>query len=677
MVRIILFVFVANLFSITLFAQEGERDLLYLFDGKKAGLYLTSAPEYDEQIYILRKRSGSASYDTLNLNNPLQRLKTDAEVQEALGGDKEMLMNYLDADDESSLARGIMGNSIRASFATLIFPSAAIAAGRLFYDSTVTAGAGYDYQIIYMNESGDVTGEFSKSVTAVSSQPASPSGLTGKVTGTLVNLQWQYPKWESDRTNFAVRFFVYKKVQGQFQRLEHPLIARNDEAPGSFQEAITGNDAEAEYYVTAADPLGNESKPSPAVKVKLLSDELPSPPTGLTATVQTTTIQLVWNISAEPNVQGYNVYRRDSPRSEAVKINKQLLGTGSPFFTDSTMQAGISYNYFVTAVSKANKESKYSGMATAELVDLTPPEPPTALKTSFSGDFVRIEWKASRSGDTKEYNIYRSEDREAFAKVGSSTGTSFIDSGYGGKPLTPGFYYHYTITATDKFELEGKGSDTVLVRYVDRVPPPAPSPMKALLLENKKIEVRVGMTPVKDLAKVTIFRRTVNGKDEVVATNNTLPFTFIDEKGKLLETYIYTAQSADSSGNVSPKSETEPITLRDMYAPGAVPFVSAVVLKTGGTELAWVAVVEADLAGYNIYRSDLPSGTYEKINASPVKTAGYKDASGNSNHFYKIKAVDTSGNESEFSPYAAAEVPPEKAPEPKSPDEPFQDGGNE
>lgn len=677
MVRVILFVFVVNMLSLAVYAQQDERDLLYMYDGKKAGLFLTVAPEYDERIYILRKRAGGADYDTLNLNTPLQRLRTDAEVQEALGSDKDMLMDYLDADDETSLTRGIMGNTLRSSFSTLLFPRAAMAAGRLFFDSTVTAGAGYDYRFIYINEGDEVTSEFSKSVTAVSSLPGSPTGLTAKVTGTLVTLQWQYPKWESDRTNFAVRYFVYKKVQGNFVRLEHSLIARNDEAPGSFQEAITGSEPEAEYYVTAADPLGNESKPSSSVKVKLLSEELPSPPTGLTATVKTTTIQLVWNISADPIVKGYNVYRRDSPRSEAIKMTKQLLGTESPFFTDSSMQAGISYNYFVTAVSKANKESKYSGMATAELVDLTPPEPPTALKTSFSGDFVRIDWKASRSGDTKEYNIYRSEDRQAFAKVGSSTGTSFIDSGYGGKPLTPGFYYHYTISATDKFELEGNKSDTVLVRYVDRVPPPAPSPIEAKLLENKKIEVRAGMTPVKDLAKVTLFRRTVNGKDEIVATGKTLPFVYIDDKGKLLETYIYTAQSTDSSGNVSGKSETAPVTLRDLFRPAAVPFVSAVVLKTGGTEIAWVAVAEDDLAGYNIYRSELPTGTYQKINSAAVKTTGYKDASGTANSFYKIKAVDTSGNESDFSPHVAAEVPPEKKPEPKSPEEPFQDGGNE
>lgn len=677
MVRVILFVFVVNLFSLSVFAQEGERDLLFLYDGKMAGLYLTAAPEFDEQIYILRKKSGSADYDTLNVNNPLKRLRTDTEVLEMLGGEAPVLMNYLDADDMSTLVRSIMGNTIRASFATLIFPRAAVAAGRMFYDSSVTAGAGYDYQFIYMNERGEVTGEFTKSVTAVSSTPASPSVLTAKVTGNLVNLQWQYPKWESDRTNYAVRFYVYKKIEGKFERLDHSLIVRNDEAPGSFQEAITGNDAEAEYYVTAADPLGFESKPSATVKVSLLSDEIPVPPTGLTAQVQTTTILLVWNISAEPNVQGYNVYRRDSPRSESVKINKQMLNRESPFFTDSTMKAGISYNYFVTAVSKSNKESKFSGMAAAELVDLTPPEPPTALKSSFSGDFVRLEWKASRSSDTEIYNIFRSEDRKAFAKIGSSSGTTFTDSGYGGKPLTPGFFYYYTISATDKFELEGKMSDTLMVRYVDRVPPPAPSPIKAILLENKKIEVRVGMTAVKDLAKVTIYRRSVNGKDEVVASSKTLPFTYIDEKGKLLETYIYTAQSVDSSGNVSEKSETAPITLKDSYRPGAVPFVSAVVLKTGGTELAWVAVVEEDLAGYNIYRSELPSGIYEKINAAPVKTAGYKDPAGNANLYYKVKAVDTSGNESDFSPYAGAEVPPEKDKEPKQPDEPFQDGGNE
>ena len=69
---------------------------------------------------------------------------------------------------------------------------------------------------------------------------------------------------------------------------------------------------------------------------------------------------------------------------------------------------------------------------------------------------------------------------------------------------------------------------------------------------------------------------------------------------------------------------------------------------SGTVSLAWTGNSEADLAGYNVYRSDTSNGTYIKVNTTLVNTSAYDDnmVSASSTYFYKVTAVDSSNNES-------------------------------
>ena len=68
--------------------------------------------------------------------------------------------------------------------------------------------------------------------------------------------------------------------------------------------------------------------------------------------------------------------------------------------------------------------------------------------------------------------------------------------------------------------------------------------------------------------------------------------------------------------------------------------------------LVWNSNSEADLAGYNLYRSETVSGTFSRVNASPIpSTAGtttYQDEGLKiaQKYYYYLKAIDTAGNES-------------------------------
>lgn len=83
----------------------------------------------------------------------------------------------------------------------------------------------------------------------------------------------------------------------------------------------------------------------------------PSAPTGLSAIYSAGAIELIWTANTEPDLGGYNVYRRGQEASPQ-RINTELLRT--PVFRDSSVEPGRQYFYRVTAVDLTNNESPRS-----------------------------------------------------------------------------------------------------------------------------------------------------------------------------------------------------------------------------------------------------------------------------------------------------------------------------
>lgn len=76
--------------------------------------------------------------------------------------------------------------------------------------------------------------------------------------------------------------------------------------------------------------------------------------------------------------------------------------------------------------------------------------------------------------------------------------------------------------------------------------------------------------------------------------------------------------------------------------------------------LAWNTNSESDLAGYNVYRSQVSGSGYAKVNGALLTTPAFDDTglSANTTYFYVVTAVDTSGNESGNSAEASAVTDP-------------------
>lgn len=107
-----------------------------------------------------------------------------------------------------------------------------------------------------------------------------------------------------------------------------------------------------------------EGDDTPAVQVVARDVFPPATPSGLQAVFsgpgQPPFIDLVWTPNTEPDVAGYNVYRREG-NGEWARLNSDLVK--SPAFRDNEVSSGHTYSYSVSAVDVRANESERSQVA--------------------------------------------------------------------------------------------------------------------------------------------------------------------------------------------------------------------------------------------------------------------------------------------------------------------------
>jgi hypothetical protein len=140
--------------------------------------------------------------------------------------------------------------------------------------------------------------------------------------------------------------------------------------------------------------------------------------------------------------------------------------------------------------------------------------------------------------------------------------------------------------------------------------------------------------------------------------------SFIDTQAEFGKAYVYSVRSVlDYSGTKVESSDSNflAITPRDTFPPAAPSgLVSVYVPPAGGApahvDLSWAVSGEADVAGYQLYRSEPPDTQATRVNNHLLLTPAFRDMNvvpGRSYH-YTVTAVDRSGNES--APSATASV---------------------
>jgi len=159
-------------------------------------------------------------------------------------------------------------------------------------------------------------------------------------------------------------FWVYRRTaNGAFSL---PLSA-NPVDTQAFEDT-TAKAGEKVCYVVrtvlSTDPRVESGDSDEAcLEVKDLS--VPAAPTGLTAIVRGSAVELSWSPSSEPDVVAYRIYRAPSGSPLRCLANDRLadVPVNQTSYQDTVLLPGIAYLYGVAARDKSGNESECSAMA--------------------------------------------------------------------------------------------------------------------------------------------------------------------------------------------------------------------------------------------------------------------------------------------------------------------------
>ncbi len=149
--------------------------------------------------------------------------------------------------------------------------------------------------------------------------------------------------------------------------------------------------------------------------------------------------------------------------------------------------------------------------------------------------------------------------------------------------------------------------------------------------------------------------------DSVSTIGDIAPFTTTQADGFV---FNVTAPGALFQLVISDALQIRSTQTLDLTFPSA-PFNLAGIGEADAVKLTWDPNFEADLAGYNIYRSTAQAGPFTKVNVIPTeRTSYYHDEAlpALTRFFYRVTAVDSSGNESNiFNTISISTNPPTHA----------------
>jgi hypothetical protein len=233
----------------------------------------------------------------------------------------------------------------------------------LWQDITVKPQYEYTYLVRAYNSYKTPSPESNQVSLFWDEPPAAPAKVSVQSEDKALEMSWEFsPRLMNGKemVDFS-GFNIYRRREGE----RFGLLPLNSEpfAKNQYQDAVLENGKRYFYEVRAVRNFRGTliEGPSSAVASGIPEKRTPpSPPTGLVAAIQKDGVALRWNPNPEPDIAGYNLYRREQAESVFIKINPQCITEN--YFLDKEADPRKSYLYRLTAVdtSPARNESEFS-----------------------------------------------------------------------------------------------------------------------------------------------------------------------------------------------------------------------------------------------------------------------------------------------------------------------------
>lgn len=503
--------------------------------------------------------------------------------------------------------------------------------------------------------------ELYSTVTVVKTVPETIRNVTAVPDFDTIQLSW------SQSTEVATNnYYIYRRAAGEeaFSLIKVIL----DRKTLTYADHNVVKDVTYEYYVVAIDNLGTRSEPSSVASSALLHDvEAPTVTKLEPAVGSRINATVSFRVTAVDNrnvAQTLVYYSTDD--GETWELIGTYAGVAGVIPWDSTqVPDGVVH---IKAVAKDQAGNESVPKTVTYWVDNTGPKQVVGLTAlSVESSIINLKWSDVDAADAKCF-ILQMRQEGRFVIVSSNITTL----GYTLKALSSDTTYTFRVAAVDMLGNIGAYSEPFTVTTKKDVEPPvitAQGPKPARY--NSSIPFTVTVEDDSRIQTIAIqFSRD--------CVNWTTVYTKQVEKGFYSVSYTYSfsldghadgsiflrAIATDEGGNLSDQSDKAPYV--EYYIDKTAPAAPEGLTAAGGDgwiHLKWDLGTENDLASYTVCRSTAVGGVYTVIARNVMTSMLYdRSAQHGTEYFYKVRAVDSCGNVSEYSVAVSAKADADKQP---------------
>jgi fibronectin type 3 domain-containing protein len=434
----------------------------------------------------------------------------------------------------------------------------------------------------------------------------------------------------------------------------------------------------ATYYYrmsTIFDKFGLMSEPTAPVKTTTAPPPVP-PATVKTVASSSRAVTVSWPVSASEGVTTYRVERAVASQPATFEKLGEVRDTtfvdgGTP---ESTLKDSSKYLYRVVAINRVDAESVPS--APTEVLTLPPPAAP--LKPVVVSNEVRcvpLSWEASPETDVIRYDIYQARAAEGpFQKIGEvqgRTNTRYTDGGGNPGNLEDEGTYFYRVRAANNVTSESADSETV--KAITRPVPPEVQQVAAVEARPREVPLSWAASSDTSVMGYEVWRSMADADDwvQIVRLNSRDVTSYLDRDGEkdgtklgLLKDgteYQYKVISYNTANVRSSASAVVRVKTKVIPVPPAG--LTATTNVAGIVKLTWLPNPEKDVNGYRVETSKKADDGFRKltvmhVSAGSALTAEEPELDPSAIRYYRLKALDKEGLESDWSPVVEGRAKP-------------------
>ncbi len=355
-----------------------------------------------------------------------------------------------------------------------------------------------------------------------------------------------------------------------------------------------------------------------------------------------------------------------------VVLNNDFARYMGLCYIDTNVDKSTNYQYKIKHI-KYGKELSLIESKQFCLDSLKNIAPPSEFKIENKGTEAFLKWKV----EPERFfgvNIYRFTNKNKMPQKinkevvliskqkNSKNQEEYPRIFFTDKELDPHCSYTYFLKSVDYFGFESSASNYITISPKDQTPPNPPREM-ALSANGMRVDISwENPENTSGIAGFYIYRsRNLNKNYERINKKmlSKNMFQYADSV-PIPGEYFYYVSSSDSAGNEA-ASIKNMIDIKDVYPPNPPKNASAKA-DSGKIILQWTHNKEKDLQGYQIFRTveNDKSNFFVLLNSEPFRDSFYIDRlppNARNKFLYKITAVDSAFNRSDFSNVASAKMP--------------------